>query len=156
MEAKTIGRAIGAASLAFGITDILMGKAFGRGIGAGDVEGGTLFRTVGAREVVTGAVGLAFPASSVPVWTRFAADLTDMACSSFLEGSRPMRPTTIKTLGYLVSTVSVALLGIVSWKSASEQPLLCAALIGGTATSILGMGLRWLSYRIEKKTEGKS
>ena len=79
MEAKTIGRAIGAASLAFGITDILAGKAFGRGIGAGETEGGTLFRAVGAREVVTGAVGLAFPTNSISVWTRFAADLTDLA-----------------------------------------------------------------------------
>lgn len=79
MKAKTIGRAIGAASLTFGVTDILAGKSFGRGIGAGEVEGGTLFRTVGSREVVTGLVGLAFPASSIPVWTRFAADVADMA-----------------------------------------------------------------------------
>ncbi|TZG25797.1 hypothetical protein [Sphingomonas montanisoli] len=77
MEAKTIGRAIGAASLAFGVTDILAGKSFGHGIGA--VEGGTLFRTVGASEVVTGLIGLSFPTSSIPVWTRFAADLADMA-----------------------------------------------------------------------------
>lgn len=79
MEAKTIGRAIGAASLAFGVTDILAGKSFGRGIGAGEAEGGTLFRSVGAREVVTGIVGLTFPSSLIPVWTRFAADVADMA-----------------------------------------------------------------------------
>ncbi len=58
----------------------------------------------------------------------------------------------LKTAGYLVSSVSVALLGLVSWKSASEQPLLLAALIGGMAASIIGMLLRWLSFRQEQKS----
>jgi len=56
-----------------------------------------------------------------------------------------------KGLGYLVSTVSVLLLGIVSWKSASEQPLLFACLLAGMASSIAGMTLRWISHRIEQK-----
>ena len=56
-----------------------------------------------------------------------------------------------KGLGYLVSTISVVLLGIVAWKSASEQPLLFACLIVGMAASIAGMGLRWISHRIEQK-----
>jgi len=57
----------------------------------------------------------------------------------------------IKTSGYAVSTLSVVLLGIVSFKSASEHPLLLACLIGGMATSIVGMGLRWLSYQMDKE-----
>jgi len=61
-----------------------------------------------------------------------------------------MTPPTIKTLGYAVSTVSVILLGIVSAHSAREQPLLFACLLGGMATSMLGMFLRWLSYELEK------
>ena len=56
-----------------------------------------------------------------------------------------------KGLGYLVSAISVALLGIVSWKSASEQPLLFACLLLGMAASIAGMGLRWISHRISEK-----
>ena len=56
-----------------------------------------------------------------------------------------------KGLGYLVSTVSVVLLGIVAWQSASEQLLLFACLILGMAASIAGMGLRWISHRIEQK-----
>ena len=56
-----------------------------------------------------------------------------------------------KGLGYLVSTISVVLLGIVGWKSASERPLLFACLILGMAASIAGMGLRWISHRIEQK-----
>ena len=59
-------------------------------------------------------------------------------------------PHFIKTLGYLVSTVSVALLGIVSWKSASKDPLLAACLIVGMISSIVGMVLRWSSYALEK------
>jgi len=56
-----------------------------------------------------------------------------------------------KGSGYLVSTVSVLLLGAVSWKSASEQPLLLLGLILGMLASIAGMGLRWISHRIEQK-----
>ena len=64
----------------------------------------------------------------------------------------------IKSFGYLISTISVALLSIVSWSKAKEQPLLMACLIGGAATSIIGMFCRWLSYEIEeqRKKSGKS
>ena len=37
MNKDIIGRAIGAASLAFGITDMVLGRKLGRGIGAGEV-----------------------------------------------------------------------------------------------------------------------
>jgi len=59
-------------------------------------------------------------------------------------------PARIKTLGYLVSTVSVILLGVVSWKSASADPMLMAALIGGMLASVIGMALRWFSYQLDK------
>ena len=61
-----------------------------------------------------------------------------------------VQPAIIKTLGYVISTLSVALLGIVSWKSASADILLMLCLLGGMATSITGMALRWLSYRMEQ------
>jgi hypothetical protein len=64
----------------------------------------------------------------------------------------------LKTFGYLVSTLSVVLLGIVSWKSAIETPALMAPLVLGMATAILGMLLRWCAYLIEhrerKRQEG--
>lgn len=56
----------------------------------------------------------------------------------------------IKTCGYLISVASVALLGFVSWQSASQHPLLKLCLIAGMATSVLGMFLRWLSYALEE------
>jgi hypothetical protein len=59
--------------------------------------------------------------------------------------------STLKGLGYLVSTLSVVLLGIVACKSASEQPLLFACLILGMLASVAGMSLRWISHRIEQK-----
>ena len=59
-------------------------------------------------------------------------------------------PNIIKTTGYFVSTLSVVLLGIVSWKAARESTVLMACLIGGMLCSILGMALRWLSYQIDK------
>ncbi|WP_224516102.1 hypothetical protein [Mesorhizobium sp. CA8] len=59
----------------------------------------------------------------------------------------------LKGTGYLISAVSVILLGIVSWDSALKSPLLTACLLGGAATSIIGMFCRWLSYEIEKRQE---
>jgi hypothetical protein len=63
--------------------------------------------------------------------------------------------STFKGLGYLVSSVSVVLLGIVAWKSASEQPLLFACLIGGMLASVLGMTMRWISHRIEQNDKDR-
>ena len=61
----------------------------------------------------------------------------------------------VKTVGYLVSTISVILLGIVAWKSASSQPLLAACLVLGMLTSTAGMLLRWISYQIQEREEKK-
>lgn len=61
----------------------------------------------------------------------------------------------IKTSGYLISTVSVALLGFVSARSAMKDPLLAACLFVGMAASIAGMFLRWLSYEIEERRKAR-
>jgi nicotinamide riboside transporter PnuC len=60
----------------------------------------------------------------------------------------------LKSLGYLVSTISVALLAIVSWPKAQENPVMMACLVGGAAASIIGMFCRWLSYEIEERRKG--
>lgn len=54
----------------------------------------------------------------------------------------------LKTCGYLVSTVSVALLGYAVWPSA-EQAGLVPVLLAGMAASTVGMALRWASHVIE-------
>ncbi len=56
-----------------------------------------------------------------------------------------------KSIGYLVSVVSVVLLCIVSWSNAQKSFLLTACLIGGALTSVIGMGCRWLSYELEER-----
>jgi len=56
-----------------------------------------------------------------------------------------------KGLGYLVSTISVLLLGITAWKGAKEEPWLLACLIAGMVASVAGMGLRWISHRLGEK-----
>lgn len=53
----------------------------------------------------------------------------------------------MKGFGYLVSTISVLLLGAAAYKGASEEPLLLLCLVAGMATSIAGMWLRYYSYR---------
>lgn len=57
----------------------------------------------------------------------------------------------LKGIGYLTSTVSGALLGVVSWKSASQDPWLVAALIVGIVLSVIGMMFRWHSHRLDQK-----
>ena len=79
--------------------------------------------------------------------------LNERECG-FPEMTRPSLHL-LKGTGYLISTISVALLAAVSWSSASESPLLIACLLGGAATSIVGMFCRWLSYEIEKRQEEK-
>ena len=61
-----------------------------------------------------------------------------------------MRPEVIKTIGYLVSCVSVALLGVAAYPGA-EKAGLAPVLFAGMATSVIGMALRWLSYEVEKR-----
>jgi hypothetical protein len=48
--------------------------------------------------------------------------------------------------GYLISSVSVLLLGLVAWDGAKDHPPLVAALIGGMAASIIGMAMRWRAF----------
>jgi uncharacterized membrane protein YhhN len=56
----------------------------------------------------------------------------------------------LKGLGYLISTVSVFLLGVAAWPKPEDPPEKTWLLIGGMAASILGMFLRYLSHRKEK------
>jgi len=56
-----------------------------------------------------------------------------------------------KGLGYLVSIVSVLLLGAIAWPTAAEPAWHEPVLIAGMATSILGMSFRYLSHRQQQK-----
>ena len=52
-----------------------------------------------------------------------------------------------KGLGYLVSIVSVFFLGSIAWPKPDDPAWHLPALIVGMATSILGMGFRYLAHR---------
>ncbi|MBL8553427.1 MAG: hypothetical protein JNL41_04050 [Phenylobacterium sp.] len=52
----------------------------------------------------------------------------------------------LKACGYLFSTVSVVLLGLVAWDGAQDDPTLRGALIAGMALSVLGMAVRLVSH----------
>lgn len=60
----------------------------------------------------------------------------------------------LKTLGYLISTLSVLMLGLVSWRAAEADPELRLWLIAGIAASITGMFCRWLSYQLQERPSG--
>ncbi len=50
----------------------------------------------------------------------------------------------VKSIGYVISTISVALLGIVAWEAADEGWMRLLVILGVLA-SIVGMALRWLT-----------
>ncbi|MBO9377867.1 hypothetical protein GG804_13915 [Sphingomonas histidinilytica] len=108
MKAETIGRAIGAASLAFGVADLVLGRRLGRGIGAGAEMGGRLFRIAGAREVATGVAGLLAPGSAAPVRWRLAGDAFDLAALAYIAApANPRRKMALLALG-VVAGVALA------------------------------------------------
>lgn len=57
----------------------------------------------------------------------------------------------LKTSGYVISSLSVLLLGIASYDGVKDKPLLLACLVLGMASSIGGMALRWASFLKEEK-----
>jgi hypothetical protein len=57
----------------------------------------------------------------------------------------------MKGLGYLISTLSVLMLGAVAWPKPGDPPYMMWLVIGGMAASIVGMFLRYLSHRKDKK-----
>jgi hypothetical protein len=64
-----------------------------------------------------------------------------------------------KALGYIASIVSVFLLGAIAWPKDGEPGWYAPVLIGGMATSILGMGFRYKAHldqrRELKRTKAK-
>jgi O-antigen/teichoic acid export membrane protein len=56
-----------------------------------------------------------------------------------------------KAAGYLTSMVSVLFLGAVAWPKPDDPAWVLPALIVGMATSIVGMGFRYLAHLQQKK-----
>jgi hypothetical protein len=57
----------------------------------------------------------------------------------------------VKSFGYLISILSVLLLAIPAFKTASQDRVLLLCLIAGMLTSVGGMVLRWIAYRREQQ-----
>lgn len=57
----------------------------------------------------------------------------------------------MKGFGYLISTFSVALLGIAAWPRPDEPKWKTIVILLGMAASVLGMALRYISHLREKR-----
>lgn len=57
----------------------------------------------------------------------------------------------MKGFGYFISIISVVLLGAVAWPGPNEPRWKVLAVIAGMGSSVIGMGLRWLSYRKDQR-----
>jgi hypothetical protein len=68
------------------------------------------------------------------------------------ESIRIAKPTGLdfKATGYLVSIASVFFLGAIAWPKSDDPWWHLPALIIGMATSIIGMGFRYLAHLREK------
>ena len=56
-----------------------------------------------------------------------------------------------KAIGYLVSIVSVLFLGAVAWTKENPPPWYYPVLVIGMATSIIGMGCRYMAHLHQKR-----
>jgi len=56
-----------------------------------------------------------------------------------------------KAIGYIISIVSVFFLGAIAWPRQGDPHWHLLALIVGMATSVLGMGFRYLAHIQQKK-----
>lgn len=56
----------------------------------------------------------------------------------------------MRGIGYLISIVSVILLGLVAWPKPDDPSWHRPALIAGMAASIVGMLLRWIESRRQR------
>ena len=111
MKAQLVGRAVGAASLALGVADILLGRRLGRNVGAGEAMGGRLFQIAGVREVATGVAGLMTPHSEAPLQWRLAGDLFDLAALGYIAApGNPRRKTALLALGIVAGVTLIDLL----------------------------------------------
>lgn len=61
-----------------------------------------------------------------------------------------------KAMGYITSIVSVFFLGAVAWPKPGSPDWLLPVLIIGMATSVLGMGFRYLAHIHQKKEIAKA
>jgi hypothetical protein len=57
----------------------------------------------------------------------------------------------LKLLGYFISTISVVLLAIVAWPGPGEPTWQAWVVALGSIASVIGMGVRWISHRGNKK-----
>ena len=107
VDPRNVARAVGAASIVFGIVDILYGERLRKVIGA-EGAGGALFKAVGAREIATGIAAIVAPSHAAPLWARFGGDLIDLAALSFVvtKPDNPKRGAAIATFA-LVAGVAV-------------------------------------------------
>ncbi|HET9810513.1 MAG TPA: hypothetical protein VFP53_02310 [Sphingomicrobium sp.] len=61
-----------------------------------------------------------------------------------------------KAIGYLTSIVSVLFLGAVAWPKPKDPGWILPVLLVGMATSMLGMGFRYLAHVQQKKEISKA
>lgn len=61
----------------------------------------------------------------------------------------------MKSIGYVISILSVLLLGLAAWQGVADNETLRLCLIGGMIASVIGMLLRWISHLQDQREKNK-
>jgi uncharacterized membrane protein len=115
-----LARGLGWFSLALGVTEVAMPRTLARLIGIAP-EGRTsvILRLLGAREIVAGLGVLMPPRRALPLWSRVAGDVIDLALLGVAARSRS---STARLVGATAAVAAVTALDVVAARRARAIP----------------------------------
>lgn len=107
MDAKQVARKLGWFSIGLGVTEVLAGRALGRGLGMPDKSG--LLRFFGLRGIAAGVGILASDQPGPWVWARVAGDVLDLAAlaSPALNEANPHQHEAVASLAMVAGITAL-------------------------------------------------
>lgn len=107
----TLSRGLGWFSIALGVTELAIPRLLAKAIGI-DPRGRTamMLRAMGAREIAAGVAVLLQPQHPVPLWTRVAGDVVDLALLGY--AARARRTSGARIAGAIAAVAGVTALDV--------------------------------------------
>ncbi len=106
MDAKTVASALGLLSIGLGVTQLIAPRALGRTIGVG--EHPVAMRSMGIREVATGAAVLSEERPKTGLWARVFGDLLDLSVLATVAAAQREHRGRIAVAAGMVAAVGIA------------------------------------------------
>lgn len=113
IAAANLSRGLGWFSVALGVTEIAAPDMLSQAIGIKPRPGTSwLLRAMGLRELLAGAGVLMQPRRSLPLWTRIAGDVIDLALLA--AATRTRNASTVRLAGALAAVAGVTALDVIA------------------------------------------